>query len=358
MMSNLPVVQRGGSVDEHRLSPADQKVLPTVADTPGLVSELAALKQAKKDAADAGIVLTKPELARIDEIEHKLSLRTIGDESETLRRNGRKETVAAWFNDVKPFKFLGRTTNVHALLAERLTIAEAALQSEAPPPGGWVKEGHSGLREPGQGLHSLGLAIDLNPSTNPWLINPDAAYAQTVEHTEQSQAVRNVIDRAVLLVNAKTRKEADLQSRPTVPGKDERVEASYDKLADASSALARYFLLKDDELETLVGQLGAKDPFKGKVAKWKAMIASDRRTIRANAANKKWDKPETGFLDLDKRLVKAMTDSSGAGLTWLGDDTIAMGRDIMHFDTRGLDSVHIRNIWNSTQGGSVNIGDG
>lgn len=53
-----------------------------------------------------------------------------------------------------------------------------------------------------------------------------------------------------------------------------------------------------------------------------------------------------------------MTDSSGAGLTWLGDATTAMGRDIMHFDTRGLDSVHVRRIWNSTQGGSINIGEG
>ena len=27
-----------------------------------------------------------------------------------------------------------------------------------------------------------------------------------------------------------------------------------------------------------------------------------------------------------------MTDSAGANLDWLGDDTIAAGRDIMHFD--------------------------
>jgi hypothetical protein len=359
LISGAPVVQRRASTpSEHFLSAADEKDLPAVEDAPGLVAELATLNEEAAEARETKTALAPDKAARITEIRRLLNLRTIGDEAETLRRNSRKETAAAWFKEVKSVQFLGKSVYVHQLLAERLVMAEAALQSEAPPPDGWVREGHSGLREPGQGLHSLGLAIDLNPHTNPWLVNPDANYASSVEAPAQSRAVRDVIDRAVLLVTGQTPKEADLQSRPKVADRDARVEASYDKLAAASSALAQYFSLSEDTIKPLVEGLGDKDKQKRSVAQWVKVIAADRATLDAKGAAKDWTNPEGGFLDLDKRLVKAMTDSSGAGLTWLGDATTAMGRDIMHFDTRGLDSVHVRRIWNSTQGGSINIGDG
>jgi hypothetical protein len=57
--------------------------------------------------------------------------------------------------------------------------------------------------------------------------------------------------------------------------------------------------------------------------------------LREQAQPKNWTDPESGFLSLDRRLVAAMTSSAGGGLTWLGDDTIGSGRDIMHFDMRG-----------------------
>jgi hypothetical protein len=85
-------------------------------------------------------------------------------------------------------------------------------------------------------------------------------------------------------------------------------------------------------------------------------IAADRRTLAGHAAAKSWAKPETGFLHIDKRLVKALTDSSGAGLTWLGDDTIASGRDIMHFDTRGVGPI--KRIWSSVLGKATGLGNG
>src|SRR2546423_4622423 len=81
----------------------------------------------------------------------------------------------------------------------------------------------------------------------------------------------------------------------------------------------------------------------GKFDVWKKKIQTDKTTVTNIAGNKKWTNPQKGFLNLNKELVKAMTSSAGGGLTWLGDDTIA-GRDIMHFDTRGVGPIKgIRN---------------
>ena len=73
-------------------------------------------------------------------------------------------------------------------------------------------------------------------------------------------------------------------------------------------------------------------------------------------SGKSWSKPETGFLHLDRRLVQALTSTNGGGLTWLGDDTIGSGRDIMHFDMRGLGPI--RRIAKSLEGKTVSLGSG
>jgi hypothetical protein len=61
-------------------------------------------------------------------------------------------------------------------------------------------------------------------------------------------------------------------------------------------------------------------------------------------------------MNLDKRLVKAMTSSTGANLTWLGDDTIAAGRDIMHFDMRDLGPI--KKVWSSARGSAIYLTHG
>jgi hypothetical protein len=58
----------------------------------------------------------------------------------------------------------------------------------------------------------------------------------------------------------------------------------------------------------------------------------------------------------DKRLVKAMTDSTGAGLTWPGDDTVSPGRDVMHFDMRGVGPI--KKIWTSAAAKDTYLGNG
>ncbi len=55
-------------------------------------------------------------------------------------------------------------------------------------------------------------------------------------------------------------------------------------------------------------------------------------------------------------MVKAMADSAGAGLSWLGDDSVSPGRDIMHIDMRG--GGPIKKIWNSVLAKDTYLGGG
>lgn len=357
-------VQRDGLVTAHVASEDEQADMPTSAETPALLAENQEL-YARKGRAEAAEKARKPvaeadrlsatEVARYQELDRRLKARFKGDEDETLRRNG-QVGAAAWFADVKPMTFLGRAVTVHALLKARLVAVETALKSETPPAGGWLTEPPSSLRDPGQGLHSFGLAVDLNPGRNPYLLDPKRPTAALVEPTARSTKVRDVIDRAVLLVRHETATEADLPSRPAEADAAKRVEASYDKLRAASDALEEYLTLGAAEKKTVldghVTALRGKDP--RTADQWAGQIAKDATTLAAQARPKKWSQPETGFLHLDKRLVTAMT--GDGGLTWLGDDTIASGRDIMHFDTRGVGPV--RTIFSSLTGRWTHLGNG
>lgn len=372
-----PTVQRHKGTEPeiaaaHVVSSDEQKDLPAAADLPGLNSEQTTLLGERKPVADrikAAKAAKSPEdpadkaqLKKIDdrlvEIKKKFDLRVKGDEAVTLERNGYTAGAAAWFADVHTVTFLDRPVTVHALLAARLKTAEDALAALPKPAGGWTVEGFSTLRPPGASLHSFGLAIDVNPGTNPFLVQPTGA--AVYEPTAWSRSVRDVIERAALLVLGRTPDEEAFFTRPDVKDKDARVAASYDKVSEASGALKRYFTLVEagrvDELAGLVTALGEKDPKHRTAADWVKTIKADRAVLGTLATNKKWQNPEQGFLNMDKRLVTALTDSKGAGLTWLGDDTVSPGRDIMHFDLRGVGPI--TKIWSSGLGRDTYLGAG
>ena len=347
------IVQRGGSKSEHGLTAAERRDLPAASDAPTLLAENQALYAKKADGT-----ITAEETKRMLELDRLLGIRRRADEEETLRKNGVRGGLDAWLADVKPVTFLGRTFETHKLTAERLKKAEDALAPQTPPQAGWITDANS-LREPGQGLHSLGLAVDLNAGTNPWLINPKASGSSQYEAPARSKAIAKIVDNAVLLLQAKDASEANLQARPdATTDRADRVSASYDKLRSASDDLREYFTLDKPEsaerLNDLVRALGTKSP--KSAADWVKQIKSDRKVLEQHATGKKWRAPTSGFLDLDKRLVKAMTDDAAGGMTWLGDDTIAAGRDIMHFDLRNVGPVH--SIFNSWTGATTYLGPG
>jgi hypothetical protein len=294
------------------------------------------------------------------EIRRRLKLRAKADDETTLEGNHIPGNAEAWFSNVHATTFLDKPVTVHDELGARLTTAEGELRSEPAPSGGWIDHATSTLRDPGQGLHGFGLAIDINPGQNPFLLNPDDPNSTLYEPKAQSVSVDDVIERAVLLTRARDKKDEAFYAKPEAPDTDARVGATYDKLSDASDALVEYLGLvapsKRPQLEDLVRALGPRDP-KGRSAdEWLRTIRTDKASIDASAGNKSWDNPEQGLLHMDKRLVQAMTDSAGAGLTWLGDETVASGRDTMHFDTRGVGPI--TRMYSTDGGGWVNLGGG
>jgi hypothetical protein len=350
----------------HVLTDDERAELPTVEQYRDLKQERATVYQewkvlddqakattkagAKEDPASA---LRRTQLAaRQKEIGRLLRLRAKGDEEETLDGNGIKGGASSWFANVHSTTFLDKPVTVHDELGARLAKAEADLKSESVPPGGWIDHATSTLRDPQQGLHSFGLAIDINPGQNPFLLNPDDANSTLYEPKAQSSAVNAVIERAVLLTKARDAKTEAFFAKPDAADSDARVDATYDKLQDASDALVEYLGLLDPSkrstLETLVIALGKNDPKGRSVDDWLKTIRADKNSIDNTAGVKGWNSPEKGLLHMDKRLVKSLTASSGAALTWLGDETVASGRDIMHFDTRGVGPI--RRIYSSGSG--------
>lgn len=344
-------VQRHGGVDltGHTVTEAEQKDMPATTDAPGLlaekntlVAEQAALKKAAAAAAKAKqpppekVDLTDEEKARIKEIDRLLAIRLKGDEQETLTANGITDTAPQWFAKMKSTTFLDAPVIVHELLEKRLKDAEKLV----PKPWAGLVSSTSTLRAPGASLHSFGLAIDINPGTNPQLVNPGDTHGTLYEPRAQSRAISDVIHRAILLVEAKTESEAAFWTRTTGADKKTRVGASYDLLEKYSDAVETYFTLDDaankTKLDALVTALAGKD--ERTADEWKAQIKLDRTQI-ATGPGKSWHKRETGFLDMKREVVEALTSDTGGGLTWLGDNTIASGRDIMHFDMRGVGPI-------------------
>jgi hypothetical protein len=358
-------------VAEHLMSDAELAAMPSVGDTPALKAEYQQIKDAWKarvataEAAEkagqtvdqATKQLTPVEKKRLAEIDKLMVLRKRGDEEETLKANGITTGTAAWFAEVTSTTFLNHSIICHRLLAERLALAEKALENETPPAAGWFGGAHS-LRKVGESLHSFGLAIDIDGGRNPYLVNPSATNARFVENPARSKAISDVIGRAQLLVEGTTPAEADFHTRPTNADKDARAMASYDKLQTASNALATYFTLDTAagraNLDARITALAGKDS--RTAAAWVQQIKADRRTLDAQESAKSWNQPTTGFLHLDRRLVSALTSSAGGGLTWLGDDTVGSGRDIMHFDLRGLGPI--RRIVKTIEGQTISLGNG
>jgi hypothetical protein len=279
------------------------------------------------------------------------------DDARTLEATG--TTPEAWFADLVDVSFLKVRVVVHKQLADRLARVESALSGQPEPAHGWLHGSVSGLRGPGNGLHSFGLAIDLNVETNPFIFKATSDEADPRQQGQNS-VVRGIIDRAVLLVQGRSPSAESFDARPQVddgrrdhPPSAAQVEASWEKLHEASSAMEEYLSLgsadRRDALQARVVALGDADPKHRSVEEWAAAIARDQARLKTIGPAKQW-KPEHGFLDLDKRLVLAM---AAEGLTWLGDDTIGSGRDIMHFDTRGVGPI--RRVFSSATNGFTNL---
>ena len=284
------------------------------------------------------------------------------DMEKTLKDAGLPD-LKTWLKGVRTCTFLDASPFlVHTQLADRLDRAAARLKSETPPAAGWVKGATSGLRPPAQGLHSFGLAIDFNIRADPYIFA--SATPSRAATGSQNDFVRGVIDRAVLLVLGRTAAVEAFDQRPAKPRPSAaapdpavaRARASFDKLQEASDAYVAYLALAQPasrpKLDQLAAALQANDPAAPTADQWLATISADVARLSGVGRDKEWDWA-SGFVGLDPRLVEALV---AEGLTWLGDDTIGGGRDIMHFDTRRVGPIS--RIYKGGTTGWVGLGGG
>jgi len=246
----------------------------------------------------------------------------------TLMRAGVPD-VHSWFDGFVECSFLGNTTadgrGVHPDLQGRLEAAEDALlaDAEAASYGIHLSDKLRGWRSPPDGPHSFGLAVDINYETNPAITGP----------TKRAVAHAGLLLRHV----PEAENPINTQSGLAAPG------SSWGMLRQASDDFVRYIGLVDhpEDLAKAVASLQAVglNPGNRTAAEWATQIRADHRAAETDFRMSGGDLRDMsrGFLDLDQRVVRALTRQ---GLTWLGD--FAGYQDIQHF---AYSHGSVRRIW-------------
>ncbi|HEX8955866.1 MAG TPA: lysozyme [Burkholderiaceae bacterium] len=239
--------------------------------------------------------------------------------------------------------FLNRTVkDVHPEMVSKLQTAEATLTakgiSKSPPIDSTLRKRHS--------MHGLGMAIDFDVLENPYVLNEAGEADLDAELIQAYDHIANFV-----LGNASSSLRNLKSGRKAFGG---TIAGVYDALRAESDAMKLYFsFIKDanalaafltnnwpslhqgqtaPDLATAQAQieddyeiLGGKDQSGNK-----RKAKKGDRPFAAGSAGGRGD-PATGFLNLDRDFVLALTD---AGLSWGAIDMGAASGDVMHFDCR------------------------
>lgn len=208
--------------------------------------------------------------------------------------NGIPDAAAYLAQTIVTAHFCGRTFPAHTVLAAALAQADAGLKAATPPPdvhSAWAVNARP-IRGRSSSLskHALGLAVDINPDTNPLIRASD--------------------DRDVVLV-IKAVTEVDLGTTQTA---DAMRQAS---LTFRATYGDDWLAARRQELDAAVQ---AADTARSAELQ-KLLTAAKRQAKRLKQL------AQTGFFDLDQRLIDALV---GAGLTWGG--SWRTSKDFMHFE--------------------------
>lgn len=272
-------------------------------------------------------------------------------------------TAGNWFEHMMNPSFLGRRfgNGVHVVLVRKLRIAESHLLSQpgyrgmTPVELGHalgLTQDHGGARPnaAGGGMHSFGLAADIEYTGNPWIAGqhverdkqtrqPTAAGERTLVANREFIAAAN---RAALLVSGVT---VDLTAAFLDGLRSRTTGDVYDVLASRNGDLKAYLTAADDldairrhlAARRAAGTAGVVNPGESTdaaAARWRAAIRADLARLRAADSNFAPGRdPTRGFLNLHRDLVIALRDA--AGLAWGAVDFGASeSGDVMHFDCR------------------------
>lgn len=253
------------------------------------------------------------------------------------RATGGEFKADTWFDDFVNPSFLGWTFRhgVHPILVRKLRAAEAALLSMKQYQGYTprrlgrelgITERHGGSRpeDATMSMHTVGLAIDINYTGNPWIGGKNFA-----------EVMRN----AILLISGET---VDFTSAHLHSIRKNSTADIADELRKRSNELVEYLRLIS-HAQQLHDKLDARRSTKSvwkqgesideAVERWGQTVASDLKKLEKNAKFGPEHDPRHGFIDLPTTLAVALRDT--ACLAWgavdFGDK---QSGDVMHFDCR------------------------
>jgi Hemopexin len=260
---------------------------------------------------------------------------------------GGEFSAANWFDRMADPSVFGQRTKagagVHVVLLRKLRAAERhlltlpAFAGKTPAALGaalGLTEKHSGARpdDKNTSVHSFGLAIDIAPYRNPWVL-----------HNSSWAAVK----RAALLVTGTTLTHARASAYFDSLGSDPTRSTGqvWDELRRRNAEVISYFALDKDatalgsalqagQARGTAGLVNAGESLADAVTRWTASIGNDRKAMAAGDLNG-YVSPDRGFLSHPRDLVIALRDHGclAWGAVDFGDGELASG-DMMHFDAR------------------------
>ena len=248
-------------------------------------------------------------------------------------------------------KFFGQDIgNIAAEYVKVLKDVETKLKASQPA-GYAPPRAQSTLRPRSGGMHAWGMAIDFDVLRNPYVLN-EAGDADVDKET--LPAYDHI---AQFMLNEPQSALRKLKGGRAAFGGG-TVGEVYDALKRESDAMRRYFAMKDDRnavIAFIAGDYYAMHPNDPSpspdetMAQMKqdyvALGGKDAAGKKAPPPGGKGDRPfaptsgggqgdpATGFLNLDKPFVLAMTD---AGIAWGAIDIAGAPGDVQHFDLRKI----------------------
>ncbi|MBL8619034.1 MAG: SH3 domain-containing protein [Deltaproteobacteria bacterium] len=290
---------------------------------------------------------------------------------------GAAATLRAWAGQVQTGSFLGMRVTAHNELLARLAVAEAWLERTAQAQGQTAvqmfspSEGQGGLRVIRDEIsaHGLGLAIDINYASNPWVggdntrvrddrRRPGDGDARAANAAFEALA-RHALEFSGLPAPANSAGHTD----PLPRGAADH-GAAWDQMDQLDNAIEVYFSMLGNAPRApggraaaplLRGQVSAAAPGAGaqiesflrarglsptaaEVQEWERRLRADFQA-QSTSATSNWvqgtigrgaARDDVGVMNLQRELVVALCDV--AGLRWGAGDFGNESGDIMHFD--------------------------